>query len=96
MRFRTLFPTSLGPLSDERKTYFRMAPAAEGHRKLGVTVPSGRGSVATVKPNPCIRIRAWALSAACSIKRELVFLREEEALALKAVIPDDDEFAGLD
>lgn len=70
--------------------------AAKAVRKLGVVVPTGRGAAETTKPNPAIRIQAWALTTARSLKRELVFLREEEALVLAAQKPVDDEFAGLD
>lgn len=62
-------------------------------RKFGPVVPSGRGASATVKPNPAVRIQAWALAAARGLKRELVFLREEEQLAQK---PEHDDFEGLD
>jgi len=61
-----------------------------------VVVHTGRGATSTHKPNPAVRIQAWALAAARDIKRELVFLREEEQLALAAQKPVDDDFAGLD
>jgi hypothetical protein len=70
--------------------------AAMAIRKLGVVIPTGRGAQDATKPNPAIRIQSWALTTARSLKRELVFLREEEALALAAQKPVDDEFAGLD
>lgn len=70
--------------------------ASKGIQKLGVTVPSGRGSNPGVKANPCIRIQGWALTAAKSIRRELAFLNEELELAAAAkTLEDDDEFAGL-
>ena len=75
---------------------FSARDAGRAIRELGVVVPSGRGATATHKPNPAVRIQAWALAAARSIKRELVFLREEEQLALAAQKPVDDDFAGLD
>lgn len=70
--------------------------AGKAIRELGVVIPSGRGAASTHKPNPCIRIQAWAWTAMRGLKRDLVFLREEEALALQAVAPVDDDFAGLD
>lgn len=70
--------------------------AAKSVRQLGVVIPSGRGAASTVKPNPCLRIQAWALAAIRALKRELVFLREEEQLALQAQKPEHNEFEGLD
>jgi hypothetical protein len=64
-------------------------------RKLGVVIPSGRGATSTHKPNPAIRIQAWALTAIRGLKRELIFLCEEAELALEAEKPVDDDFAGL-
>jgi hypothetical protein len=75
---------------------FTATEAGRSIRKLGVVIPSGRSAASTHKPNPAIRIQAWALTAMRGIKRELVFLREEEALAAEAQKPVDDEFAGLD
>ena len=72
------------------------AEAAKAIRKLGVVVPTGRGAAETTKPNPAIRIQGWALTTARSLKRELVFLREEEALALPGQKPESDEFAEFD
>jgi hypothetical protein len=75
---------------------FSAKDAARSVRKLGVVIPSGRGAASTHKPHPGIRIMAWALAAARSLKRELVFLKEEEALAQAAQKPEHDEFEGLD
>jgi hypothetical protein len=70
--------------------------AGKSIRTLGVVIPSGRGATSTHKPNPCIRIQAWALTAIRGLKRELVFLREEEQSALQAQKPEHNEFEGLD
>jgi hypothetical protein len=70
--------------------------AGKSIRTLGVVIPSGRGAGSTHKPNPCIRIQAWALTAIRGLKRELVFLREEEQSALQAQKPEHNEFEGLD
>jgi hypothetical protein len=70
--------------------------AAKSVRTLGVVIPSGRGAASTHKPNPCIRIQSWALTAIRTLKRELVFLREEEQLAAQAQKPEHNEFEGLD
>jgi hypothetical protein len=75
---------------------FSVKDASRAISELGVVIPSGRGATSTHKPNPAIRIQAWALTAIRGLKRELVFLREEEQLALAAQKPVDDEFAGLD
>jgi hypothetical protein len=75
---------------------FTASEAGKSVRELGVVIPSGRGASSTHKPNPCIRIQAWAWTAMRGLKRDLVFLREEEALALQAVASVDDDFAGLD
>lgn len=69
--------------------------AAKAIRKLGVLIPSGRGAAGTHKPNPAVRIHAWALTTVIRLKRQLVLLREEEQLALGQTLPDNDEFAGL-
>src|SRR5262249_43061253 len=69
--------------------------AGKAIRRFGVVVPTGRGATSTHKPNPAIRIQAWALAAVRGLKRELVFLREEEALATQAHKPVDGDFAGL-
>jgi hypothetical protein len=74
---------------------FTAREAGKAIRELGVVIPTGRGAVATVKPNPCIRIQAWAMTAQRGVRRELVFLREEEQLALAAQKPVDDEFEGF-
>jgi hypothetical protein len=70
--------------------------AGKSIRQLGVVIPSGRGAASTVKPNPCLRIQGWALTAIRALKRELVFLREEEQLAAQAEKPKHNEFEGLD
>jgi hypothetical protein len=75
---------------------FSAKEAGKSIRELGVLIPSGRGATSTHKPNPAIRIQAWALTAVRGIRRELVFLREEELLAMQAHMLVDDEFAGLD
>jgi hypothetical protein len=71
--------------------------AGKAIRELGVVIPTGRGAVATVKPNPCIRIQAWAMTAMRGVRRELVFLCEEEQLAAESqkFADMDDEFEGL-
>ena len=74
---------------------FSVKDASRAIRELGVVIPSGRGATSTHKPNPAIRIQAWALTAIRGLKRELVFLREEEQLASASEKPVDDEFAGL-
>jgi hypothetical protein len=74
---------------------FTAKESGKAIRKLGVVIPTGRGATSTHKPNPCIRIQAWAMTAMRGVRRELVFLREEEAAALQAVVPGDDDFAGL-
>jgi hypothetical protein len=75
---------------------FAVRDAAKFIRELGVVIPTGRGAVATVKPNPCLRIQAWAMGAMRGVRRELTFLREELTLAAQAEKPVDDDFAGLD
>ena len=75
---------------------FTATDASKAIRKLGVLIPSGRGATSTHKPNPAIRILAWALTAARGLNRELVFLREEEQLAAQAQKPEHNEFEGLD
>ena len=75
---------------------FTSKEAGKAIRELGVVIPTGRGATSTHKPNPCIRIQAWAMTAMRGVRRELVFLREEEQLALAAQKPVDDGFEGLD
>jgi hypothetical protein len=70
--------------------------AGKSIRQLGVLIPSGRGATSTHKPNPCVRIQGWALGAIRGLKRDLVFLREEEQSALQAQKPEHNEFEGLD
>jgi hypothetical protein len=70
--------------------------AGKSIRQLGVVIPSGRGATSTHKPNPCVRIQAWALTAIRTIQRELVFLREEEQLALQEQKPEHNEFEEFD
>src|SRR5580698_7211182 len=75
---------------------FTAREAGKAIRALGVVIPTGRGATSTHKPNPCIRIQGWAMTAMRGVRRELVFLREEEQLALAAQKPVDDGFEGLD
>jgi hypothetical protein len=75
---------------------FTSKETGKSNRELGVVIPTGRGATSTHKPNPCIRIQAWAMTTMRGIRRELVFLREEEQLALAAQKPVDDGFEGLD
>jgi hypothetical protein len=74
---------------------FTATEAGKAVRELGVVIPSGRGASSTHKPNPGIRIQAWALTAIRGIKRDLVFLNEELALASEANQPVDPDFEGL-
>lgn len=75
---------------------FTAKEAGKSIRRLGVVVPSGPGAVSTVKPNPSIRVLDWAMAAIKRLQRDLVFLREEEQLALEAQRPVDPDFEGLD
>jgi hypothetical protein len=69
---------------------------AEGVLIDVITRNNGGNEVRTKKLNPACRLQKDMLLAIKSVKRALVLLHEEEAMALKAERPVDDEFAGLD
>jgi len=60
-----------------------------------ITRNNGGNEVRTKKLNPACKLQKEMLTAIKAVKRALVLLREEEALALKSEVPEVDEFAAL-
>lgn len=88
---------SLESLEDMR---FNLQAAGKAIRGEGVLIlviarNNGGQEVRTKKLNPACKLQKDMLSAIKSVKRALVLLREEEAAALKAEKPLNDEFEGL-
>lgn len=87
----------LEALSDMR---FNLHAAGKAIRTQGVLIAvitrsNDNKEVRTQKLNPACKLQKDMLSAIKSVKRALVLLREEEAAALKAEKPLNDEFEGL-
>lgn len=79
---------------------FNLHAAGKAIRTQGVLIAvitrsNDNKEVRTQKLNPACKLQKEMLSAIKSVKRALVLLREEEAAALKAEKPLNDEFEGL-
>jgi hypothetical protein len=57
---------------------------------------SGGQEVRTKKLNPACKLQRDMHTVIKALKRELVLLREEEAIGLAAVKPENDDFEGFD
>jgi hypothetical protein len=75
---------------------FTAKDASRAIKDLGVVVRAGRGATSSTKNNPAIRILGWALTTIKQTKRAIVLLQDEEQLAAARVVPEHDEFEGLD